>query len=212
MRLRLPSVAQLSIPIETSRPLRPMTATGRPAATTCRLVTTLDTTGGIALIAPGHLGDTERNRPPTAPQNSTQHLSQNQSRSQPAGLSGARRLRDVPRGLQLRFARPHSAPSRPTPAPGAGRVRTPLLALCQRMAKHCAGLSRALLFPAGGQANPASPSAGTRPVPAPIGVDFSPPGPPLGGAVRAIPFLIAPPAPPHGGVPQPAALTPVPGP
>ena len=171
-----------------------------PAARSCQVVTTFADPADQARISPEPLGHTERHRPPTAPQNSTQHPGQNLSRSPRSRLSRVRGLRDAPRGLHLRFARPHSAPSPSFLRPGCGRVRPPLPALWVATVGTCAGLSRALLFPAYGQANTASPSAGARPVPVPTSVDISPPGPPLGGAWPEIPIQIAPPAPPHGGV------------
>ena len=142
--------------------------------------------------------------PQPTTQNSIQNLvalPSSPHRSPPPRVRG---LRDAPRGLRPRSARAHSAPSPSFLGPGVGRSRSPLPALCTRLAGPCAGLSRALLFPACGQAHTASPSAGARPVPVPACVDFSPPGPPLGGALHEIPASIAPPAPPRGGVATPS--------
>ncbi len=129
----------------------------------------------------------EVDNPRPTTQNSIHNLVPNPSRSPRSRLSRVRGLREAQRGLQLRSARAHSAPSPSFLRPGVGRVRPPLPALWVATVGTCAGLSRALLFPAGGQANTASPSAGARPVPVPTAVDISPPGPPLGGAWQAIP-------------------------
>ena len=147
----------------------------------------------------------EVDNPRPTTQNSIHNLVPNPSRSPRSRLSRVRGLREAPRGLQLRFARPHSAPSRPTPAPGGGRVRPPLPALWVASVGTCAGLSRALLFPPCGPAEQRGTSGRGKARASPDLCGHLPPSPPLGGAWHEIPASIAPPAPPHGGESAPSS-------